>query len=100
MARGLMCAYCGKHADTTDHVWPRSRGGDDHSNNLVPACRSCNSSKGNRSLVDDGCPRCFQTRQPSDVDTARQVAFYYCRCGTAWRCSWNLRLVPAMTTVG
>lgn len=43
------CAYCGSDADiTTDHVMPRSRGGSDAPDNIVWACRSCNSAKGNR----------------------------------------------------
>jgi hypothetical protein len=77
-----------------------SRRGDDHPNNLVPACRACNSTKGTRSLLDDACPRCFEDKAPSDVDTAAQVAYYYCRCGTAWHCAWSLRSVPMMALLG
>ncbi|MDX2539811.1 HNH endonuclease domain-containing protein [Streptomyces scabiei] len=97
--RSPRCAYCAGPAIGVDHVWPRSRGGDDHPNNLVPACRSCNSSKSNRSLLDDTCPTCHQVRQPGDVDTARQVAFYICRCGTAWHCAWNLQSVPSLLSM-
>ena len=39
------CAYCAEPATTVDHVIPLSRGGDNYEGNLVPACRSCNSSK-------------------------------------------------------
>lgn len=39
------CVYCGEPATTQDHVIPLSRGGDDGIENVVPACRSCNSSK-------------------------------------------------------
>lgn len=44
------CAYCGKHSLrlTQDHVIPISKGGGHTAENVVPACRSCNSSKGNR----------------------------------------------------
>jgi hypothetical protein len=35
-------------AASVDHVIPRSKGGTDAPQNLVLACRSCNSSKGNR----------------------------------------------------
>lgn len=46
---GCACVYCGLSVDMTlDHVIPRSRGGSDSVDNLVPACRSCNSSKGAR----------------------------------------------------
>lgn len=44
------CAYCGikeRHKELTiDHVLPIKKGGDDSYTNLVPACRSCNLSKG------------------------------------------------------
>ena len=41
------CAYCGA-PDTlsVDHLVRRLAGGPDDANNLLPACRSCNSSKG------------------------------------------------------
>ena len=42
-----LCVYCGDpSADTADHLIPRIRGGSDAGENLVLACRSCNSSKG------------------------------------------------------
>lgn len=48
------CAYCGEkpsdEAVTPDHVVPLAKGGFDSAANLLPACRSCNSSKGARSL--------------------------------------------------
>jgi hypothetical protein len=37
------CFWCGKDADTVDHVKPRYEGGNDHPNNLVAACLACNS---------------------------------------------------------
>lgn len=40
-----ICAYCGAPATTLDHIRPRARGGSDDPANLIPACRSCNSSK-------------------------------------------------------
>ena len=40
------CAYCDAAADTLDHVKPRHKGGNTVVSNLVPACRTCNRSKG------------------------------------------------------
>lgn len=42
----LTCTYCGRPADTVDHITPRSYGGTDDATNLTPACRDCNSDKG------------------------------------------------------
>lgn len=47
------CAYCGKYLDhpTIDHVIPLFSGGNNSMENIVPACTSCNSSKGKKSLL-------------------------------------------------
>lgn len=42
------CVYCQKFGDTMDHVIPLSKNGAHAYWNVVPACRSCNSRKGNR----------------------------------------------------
>lgn len=51
---GWRCVYCGdplpKSNATMDHVVPLSRGGSNGIENIVPACRPCNASKGNRLL--------------------------------------------------
>lgn len=39
------CAYCGEEATTLDHVVPLSRDGAHSIDNIVPACRPCNSGK-------------------------------------------------------
>lgn len=49
------CAYClkpifGSHIEQ-DHMQPLSLGGEHAIENLVPACRSCNAAKSNRSLL-------------------------------------------------
>lgn len=44
---GWACVYCGAEGEMTrDHDIPVSRGGPDSIDNIVPACRSCNSAKG------------------------------------------------------
>ncbi len=42
------CQYCGARAENIDHVIPRSRGGLHTWENVVAACRRCNSRKENR----------------------------------------------------
>jgi hypothetical protein len=39
------CAYCGRPADTLDHVVPRIHGGITTRSNLISCCRECNGSK-------------------------------------------------------
>ncbi|MFX0113634.1 MAG: HNH endonuclease, partial [Candidatus Hodarchaeota archaeon] len=48
-----VCIYCeSKNHLSIDHLIPQSRGGSDSGDNVVLACKSCNSSKGNRSLYE------------------------------------------------
>jgi hypothetical protein len=45
------CEYCGVVENLSwDHLIPLSKGGPDNADNLVWACLSCNSSKGNKGL--------------------------------------------------
>lgn len=48
---GGRCAYCLGMATTIDHIEPLALGGQNALENLVPACRSCNSSKGAKPLL-------------------------------------------------
>lgn len=44
---GHRCAYCGEAGPLEqEHVTPLSKGGGTTNDNIVPACRSCNSKKG------------------------------------------------------
>lgn len=46
---GFTCRYCGGTDDLTcDHVRPLSRGGSNDPDNLVTACRACNTAKRDR----------------------------------------------------
>ena len=47
---GGECVYCGRAADTVDHLIPRLAGGPDSADNLVAACKECNASKGGRDV--------------------------------------------------
>jgi 5-methylcytosine-specific restriction endonuclease McrA len=48
------CQYCGAAAENIDHVIPRSRGGQHVWENVVAACRPCNSRKEDRLLHEAG----------------------------------------------
>lgn len=51
---GHRCQYCGADAENIDHVIPRSRGGTHTWENVVAACRPCNSRKEDRLLAESG----------------------------------------------
>jgi 5-methylcytosine-specific restriction endonuclease McrA len=47
-----LCSYCNtRKATDLDHLVPLAAGGLDRVENLVPACDTCNGSKGNRTLI-------------------------------------------------
>ncbi len=48
------CAYCGRRAETIDHVVPRSRGGQHAWENCVASCTICNHRKADRLLDELG----------------------------------------------
>ena len=50
---GGLCAYCrSDRATTLDHLKPKSRGGSSLRSNLIPACQSCNHSKGSMNWLE------------------------------------------------
>jgi 5-methylcytosine-specific restriction endonuclease McrA len=51
---GNRCQYCGAAAENLDHVVPRSKGGPHTWENVVAACRPCNTRKEDRLLADSG----------------------------------------------
>ncbi|MCU4183697.1 HNH endonuclease [Acidiferrimicrobium sp. IK] len=51
---GHRCQYCGATAENIDHVIPRSKGGPHAWDNVVAACRPCNTAKRDRMLEDSG----------------------------------------------
>ena len=46
------CIYCDAPGTSIDHLIPRLAGGPDSADNLVTACKSCNSSKAGHDLYD------------------------------------------------
>lgn len=50
---GSICNYCGsKEHLALDHIFPQKFGGQDNAENLIFSCRSCNSSKGKKDLME------------------------------------------------
>jgi 5-methylcytosine-specific restriction endonuclease McrA len=49
---GHQCQYCDRAAENVDHVIPRSRGGAHEWENVVAACRRCNSRKKDRTPAE------------------------------------------------
>ncbi len=54
------CQYCAQQFKeselTLDHIFPRSRGGDNDSTNLVTACKACNNRKADRDPTEARMP--------------------------------------------
>src|ERR1700722_519823 len=46
LLKGRKCHWCGRDADTVDHVLARCLGGGHELGNLVPSCRGCNFRRG------------------------------------------------------
>ncbi len=54
---GMACCWCGATLEddtrlTLDHVIPVSKGGNNTNGNLITSCSKCNTSRGNRSVVE------------------------------------------------
>lgn len=50
---GQICNYCGSSEKLAlDHIFPQRFGGKDNAENLIFACRTCNSSKGKKDLME------------------------------------------------
>jgi 5-methylcytosine-specific restriction endonuclease McrA len=60
------CQYCGSAAENLDHVVPKSRGGTHTWDNVVAACRRCNSRKENRLIEDAGLRLAHRPVAPAD----------------------------------
>lgn len=62
---GGRCQYCGAKAESIDHIRPRSKAGPHSWENVVAACRPCNSSKRDRLLKDTNMRLARPPREPS-----------------------------------
>lgn len=54
--QGWECFWCGesisKCTATTDHIFPRARGGSNRFHNIVASCQRCNGTKGDLDPVE------------------------------------------------
>ncbi|MBW7998040.1 MAG: HNH endonuclease [Candidatus Glassbacteria bacterium] len=78
------CQYCGRSSDelTTDHVIPRSKGGEDTWENLITACTGCNNRKGNRTPETVGMKLLSTPKRPAFYSFIR---FYHPRSHDKWK---------------
>jgi 5-methylcytosine-specific restriction endonuclease McrA len=74
---GQHCQYCGSMAESIDHVVPRSRGGTHTWDNVVAACRTCNTRKEDRTPHEVGF---VLRRQPA---APRHRVWLLAMCGGA-----------------
>ena len=67
----FMCQYCGKEFAaallTLDHVVPISQGGKTQWENVVTACKTCNTKKGNRRPLEAGMSLLKKPKAPPAV---------------------------------
>lgn len=92
-AADLLCVYCDRQAETWDHlvalVHAREMSGYGHTlGNLVPACRDCNSKRGNR----DWRSWLRASRQDGD-ERAKRIDNHVAFCGKALRSTEDLKRV-------
>ena len=67
-----------------DHIFPRSRGGDNSPLNIVTACLDCNNRKGNRTPEEARMPL-LTTQSALRVRLERVVLCHYAEARPEWR---------------
>jgi len=60
------CGYCGDEATSLDHIIPRFRSGSSNRNNLIAACRRCNTNKASAKMEDWYIQQAFFTQARID----------------------------------
>jgi 5-methylcytosine-specific restriction endonuclease McrA len=82
------CQYCGEKRPasdlTLDHIFPRSRGGENSPFNIVTACQACNNRKGNRTPEEARMPL-LTTQSALRVKLERVIVCYYAEARPEWR---------------
>ena len=76
---GFTCQYCGTQRDLTiDHVVPRAKGGKTSWNNLITACKRCNSRKGDNLPHEVGMHVNTKLYRPSYIMFLREFSGEIC----------------------
>jgi 5-methylcytosine-specific restriction endonuclease McrA len=82
------CQYCGEKYTaqqlTLDHIFPRSRGGENSPVNIVTACTACNSRKANRTPEEARMPL-LTTQSALRVKLERVVLCHYAEARPEWK---------------
>jgi hypothetical protein len=92
---GNKCVYCNQTYDLTlDHVMPKSRKGQTSWDNLVTACRTCNSKKGDRTPEEAQMKLPFAPYKPSFIMFLRDLSGkvddeWYTYLGSRKKSAWT-----------
>ncbi len=82
------CQYCGEKKGagelTLDHIFPRSRGGDNSPVNIATACIACNNRKGSRTPDEARMPL-LTSQTALRMKLERVVLCHYAEARPAWR---------------
>ena len=87
---GSRCQYCAAPAESIDHVVPRSKGGEHVWENVVAACRPCNTRKRDRLLSET--PMALRRRPTAP----RELTWITVAAGTVPD-AWEPYLQPALS---
>ena len=68
------CQYCGNSAENIDHVIPKVQGGQHRWDNVVSACRRCNTRKGGRTPAQAGLKLMRPPARPGRFDWVHVAA--------------------------
>lgn len=68
------CQYCGSSAENVDHVIPKVQGGRHTWDNVVAACRRCNTHKGGRTPAQAGLTLMRKPGRPGRFDWVHVAA--------------------------
>jgi hypothetical protein len=96
LATEKKCIYCGSESSLTqDHVIPHEIGGPDGRHNIVWCCKTCNSSKGSKDLIEWWNETFAESIGKAEEDLPRLPAGIYLKFSHDWAKINNLLHNPA-----